>query len=343
MKVQKFREEKERREKEAAAKVAREKEERERREAKEKARKEKEARALLAAERQARKERKEREQKKTEEKARKVALRKARLQNIAKGIKNIIRGESKLPFFIGGGIVIVFLLGFIIKGALPSTAPSPLTETSTIPALPSAALSEIPTNLTPTHTSVPSATLGSIVTITPSPLLTGSPVPTVTTLPAEIIDDFGVAMMLVPAGEFLMGSEVGDEAHYDERPPRTVYLDVYYIDKYEVTNAKYRDCVTSGSCQLPTRDYTRLHSNYFSDTYYDNYPVVNVNWFMAEAYCNWRRGQLPTEAQWEKAARGRDGRMFPWGERINCYKANIGRSDDGSFCNDDKGDTLEVV
>ncbi|HNH03836.1 MAG TPA: bifunctional serine/threonine-protein kinase/formylglycine-generating enzyme family protein [Anaerolineales bacterium] len=134
-----------------------------------------------------------------------------------------------------------------------------------------------------------------------------------TPLAAEITDPKNAVMVLVPEGDFVMGSDNGDE---DERPVHTVYLDEFYIDKYEVTNSDYRVCVVDGVCK-PPQDMTN-----YNNPEYENHPVVYVDWEMARTYCDWRDAQLPTEAQWEKAARGMDARTYPWGEGIACSQAN---------------------
>ncbi|HMU94377.1 MAG TPA: bifunctional serine/threonine-protein kinase/formylglycine-generating enzyme family protein [Anaerolineales bacterium] len=134
-----------------------------------------------------------------------------------------------------------------------------------------------------------------------------------TPLAAEITDSKNAVMVLVPEGDFVMGSDNGDE---DERPVHTVYLDEFYIDKYEVTNSDYRVCVVDGVCK-PPQDMTN-----YNNPEYENHPVVYVDWEMARTYCDWRDAQLPTEAQWEKAARGMDARTYPWGEGIACSQAN---------------------
>ena len=115
----------------------------------------------------------------------------------------------------------------------------------------------------------------------------------------------GMEMVAVPAGEFQMGSKAGDR---DQKPVHTVYLDAYWIDKTEVTNAMYAQCVASGKCQAPkyTKDST---SNA------ENQPVVGVSWSNAITYCTWAGRRLPSEAEWEKAARGTDGRIYPWGNQ----------------------------
>jgi formylglycine-generating enzyme required for sulfatase activity len=134
-----------------------------------------------------------------------------------------------------------------------------------------------------------------------------------TGIPSVVPDSSDASMVLIPEGEFTMGSDNGDS---DEKPVHTVYLNDFYIDRYEVTNALYKVCVTEGACNKPQNT-----GNYDNPNYADH-PVVYVDWNMAQAYCEWRGAQLPTEAQWEKAARGIDERTYPWGEGISCSKAN---------------------
>jgi formylglycine-generating enzyme required for sulfatase activity len=128
-------------------------------------------------------------------------------------------------------------------------------------------------------------------------------------------------MVCVPAGEFIMGSSDADpDAQDDEKPQHTVTLDAFWIDRTEVTNDRYRQCVAAGACVAPEPcDWAEL-------TYLDGnkgaYPVECVDWNAADAYCRWAGAHLPTEAQWEKAARGIDGRHFPWGNDFDGSKAN---------------------
>jgi len=142
----------------------------------------------------------------------------------------------------------------------------------------------------------------------------------------EINDTQGVAMRLVPAGEFTMGSDSGFD---NEKPIHQVYLDAYYIDKYEVTNAKYKACVNTDVCDPPKDSSSITRSNYYGNPEFDDYPVIHVDWNMSKTYCEWRGAQLPTEAQWEKAARGTDGRTYPWGNdspysNLLNYNNNVG-------------------
>jgi formylglycine-generating enzyme required for sulfatase activity len=119
-------------------------------------------------------------------------------------------------------------------------------------------------------------------------------------------------MVLVPAGEFLMGAEDG---HPDARPMRRPSLSSYWIDKYEITIAQYRRCVVSGVC-APPKDRSA-----FDDPQRAQHPVTNVTWSQARAYCQWSSRRLPTEAEWEKAARGTDGRRYPWGNSEEMIKS----------------------
>jgi formylglycine-generating enzyme required for sulfatase activity len=154
----------------------------------------------------------------------------------------------------------------------------------------------------------------------------------------EIIDHRAVIMQFVPAGEFTMGSdEATSPDHMDEKPAHEVYLDAFYIDKYEVTNKLYKACVDAGTCQPPWDFNSFTRSSYFGNPDFDNHPVIYVDWDMVKTYCEWRGAQLPTEAQWEKAARGTDARTYPWGEGISCDQANYWPKDQACI-----GDTTEV-
>ena len=151
------------------------------------------------------------------------------------------------------------------------------------------------------------------------PLPTASPAPTVISLPIVWRDNFGIDMVLVPAGDFVMGGEDRTDA---EKPVHTVFLDTFYIDKYEVTNGRYQECVAAGVCQAPHSNRSRTRTNYYNDSAFFHYPVVYVSWQDAQTYCQFRGARLPTEAEWEKAARGTDGRTYPWGENLVCANAN---------------------
>lgn len=146
-----------------------------------------------------------------------------------------------------------------------------------------------------------------------------------------------VPMRFVPEGEFTYGSDSGIS---NEKPQQQVFLDAYYIDKFEVTNFLYKACVNARGCPPLKTTNSHTRTDYYRNPEYDNFPVINVDWHQASAYCAWRDINLPTEAQWEKAARGTDGRSFPWGnETIDCSKANYYDSVQGKAC---EGDTTPV-
>jgi serine/threonine-protein kinase len=139
-------------------------------------------------------------------------------------------------------------------------------------------------------------------------------------------------MVAIPAGTFEMGS--GDGA-VDERPPHSVALDAFYLDQFEVTNARYAACVEAGACQPPAQAGSFTRSAYFAAADFADYPVVAVNWEQAVAFCGWDGGKrLPTEAEWEYAARGTDGRRYPWGPSFDLARLPAAESDTvraGSF------------
>lgn len=118
----------------------------------------------------------------------------------------------------------------------------------------------------------------------------------------------GAPMMLVPAGEFIMGSDRGDE---DEAPVHRVYLNTFYIDKFEVTNARFAKYVEAIQSEPPWG-----FSDKETPVVHADRPVRWVSWMDAMGYCLWVGKRLPTEAEWEKAARGTDERLYPWGNDL---------------------------
>jgi formylglycine-generating enzyme required for sulfatase activity len=127
-------------------------------------------------------------------------------------------------------------------------------------------------------------------------------------------------MVLVPEGTFIMGSDRGG----DESPVREVTLDTFYIDRYPVTNAEYAKFVQETG-HPPPEHWTRQGGTYLPGR--DSHPVAYVCWFDARDYAAWARKRLPTEAEWEKAARGTDGRVYPWGDRFNSQYCNTDESE----------------
>jgi eukaryotic-like serine/threonine-protein kinase len=147
---------------------------------------------------------------------------------------------------------------------------------------------------------------------------------------SSMIGKDGATLMFVPEGEFTMGSDF----NADEEPIHQVNLGAFWIDKTEVTNAMYANCVADGACKEPKKTSSNKHPVYYGNPEFDNYPMIHVDWNTANAYCSWAGRELPSEAQWEKAARGTDRRAYPWGNQVpNANLLNY---------NNDLGDTTEV-
>lgn len=214
------------------------------------------------------------------------------------------RPGLKIGYLLGVVGVLAVIFVFVIPPLLKTNSPD---ETP------------IPTEAHPFSTS----TVESPPTQNP-PTKTPVPAPASVTESDDFVDGQGVPMRFVPAGEFEMGSNTS--SYNEDSPAHTVYLDDYYIDTYEVTNARYASCVDAGVCQPPQESSSATRSKYYGDSDFDNYPVIYVDWDMAVTYCEWRGAHLPTEAQWEKAARGTDGRSYPWGESIDAIYANYNYS-----------------
>lgn len=198
---------------------------------------------------------------------------------------------------------------------------------------PSNAILPTATSLPPTDTPAPPT---STATVEPTSTLTPTPTPSLgSTLTSE---KDGMTLIYIPAGEFTMGSNL----YGDERPPHQVYLDAYWVDETEVTNemfAKYLNENISRvsispddfmksitiednviyllTCSTCSKDWTNRitwdGARFSVTSGYEKHPVVMTSWFGADSYCSWANRRLPTEAEWEKAARGTDERTYPWG------------------------------
>lgn len=154
----------------------------------------------------------------------------------------------------------------------------------------------------------------------------------------------GMVMVYVPQGQFEMGSDrdsvtyarqlcrayAGDTAiatcapavFANEQPAHLVALDGFWIDRTEVTNWQYQCCEEAGACEPPQERSSYARKSYYGDSKYNNYPVIWVSWQQAADYCAWAGARLPTEAEWEYATRGPEGRLFPWGNAFDGTRLN---------------------
>ncbi len=141
-------------------------------------------------------------------------------------------------------------------------------------------------------------------------------------------------MILIPAGEFIMGTD-SEGANADQKPAHRVYLDAFYIDKHEVTNAQFEAFIVDSGYQnrklwtvagwnfiQKNQIKTLLHHGQNSVSTAPDHPVIGVSWYEASAYASWVGKRLPTEAEWEKAARGTDRSIYPWGNEMDFSRLN---------------------
>jgi formylglycine-generating enzyme required for sulfatase activity len=227
--------------------------------------------------------------------------------------------RSKLISLLGVSVLAIVVSGFAITRMMvkPVSTQAPIDTSIPSPENPvtEEVLAGIP--VTADESDTPTAEVA-VPTLPPTEITPE----TASVLLPEIRDEKGGEMVLVPEGDFLMGSDRGEP---DEQPPHNIFLDAFYIDKFEVTNQLYKACVDDSQCEPPRQTYFFAESPnriYYGNSQYDNYPVVYVDWNMAKAYCEWRGARLPTEAEWEKAARGTNGNTYPWGQGLDCQKAN---------------------
>jgi serine/threonine-protein kinase len=176
----------------------------------------------------------------------------------------------------------------------PSTAPAPSPQATVIPLATTAVTASPIQKLTPT--------LAQTSTFVP---VIGSTI---------VFQKDTMVLVFVPGGEFDMGSNDNDrDAAESEKPRHKVTLPGYWIDKTEVTNRQYQLCLDSGGCTKLNNVSSPTRPDYFASAAYADYPVIWVSWDQANAYCKWAGRRLPTENEWEKAARGVDARLYPWG------------------------------
>jgi formylglycine-generating enzyme required for sulfatase activity len=257
--------------------------------------------------------------------------------------------KTQIPTWLPltGAAVVLIVISLIIWNTLQGSDISDSEQTQTAIAMyVQTTETLIPTSQSPSPTT----------TYTNSPEPTKQPSPANATEPtdlsAQIVDYLGVPMVLVSAGAFNMGGNVDDALveckkyqpnceriwYEDEVPSNGVYLDDYYIDVYEVTNSRYQECENAGACSPPENTHSYTHSNYYGNPEFGNYPVIYVSWHDAMAYCGWRGTRLPTEAEWEKAARGGlEGKQYPWGDEDPVCRVGTefgAKFDDDVGCNE---------
>jgi formylglycine-generating enzyme required for sulfatase activity len=247
-------------------------------------------------------------------------------------------------FLFGFIIILIFLFTFWLqpkqeKKAFNSLISEAVEETEIVDVDITARITPktppIETVVIPTQTQSNIPTESSAATNSFSP--TNTAVPTIALLAPQLIDPTGISMVLIPQGPFIMGTNDDEPWDLVSRPAAPIGLDVFYIDKFEVSNGHYAECVLDNVCNPPSKERSKTHKSYFGNPLFADFPVIYISWMDASTFCSWRGGRLPLEAEWEKAARGEGANTYPWGtETFDCQYANFSPD---SAC---VGDTISV-
>ncbi len=243
------------------------------------------------------------------------------------------RGMPLLFYYVGALIIVAVLLAFLgirlgwlsgngsplqpkvsqVNVQAEVTAPASAVAVLPLPLLSPSSTSKNSPISTSSSTSIPTRTTSPTNPSSPSPTLipsaTSTPIPTV----VNQVDNS--PLLYIPAGKFTMGSDSNIDPYFwgAEAPAHEVFVSEYYMYQLEVSNRQYAQCVAAHQCPRPQQTYSRTRREYYGNPRFDEYPVIYVTYQMASSYCIWAGGRLPSEAEWEKAARGTDKRLFPWG------------------------------
>ena len=245
-------------------------------------------------------------------------------------------GKKKLEFWFPA-IPLIILTGLclivVVLGIRDTPADLMVSELGTVIAV-----------IKPTQTPTVNPTANTM----PTQIVTTTPIPTPLPMPpadaklkatwTSPVD--GMELVYIPKDQYMIGSLDSDpQASINEKPQHRVDLSGYWMDKTDVTNAMYAKCVQAGSCPAKIMNLSFTRDSYYGNAEFDNYPVIYVNWDEAQTYCAWAGRRLPTEAEWEVAARGTDKRKYPWGNTsASCNLLNFG----GGLANYCTGDTTDV-
>lgn len=213
--------------------------------------------------------------------------------------------------------------------ALPTKTVEPtLTPEPSATFLPTnTALPPTPTRMPPTAAAIPAAKTATTLPPTDVPTLAPTDVPPTLAPPTAPTGQAGAAppasfapteLILIPEGVLRMGGK-GPEDDADEKPFHEVPMYEYRIEKYEVTNAQYQACAAAGACPAPAKNSSYTRASYFGNPEFSDYPVVNVTWNDANAYCTWLGRRLPNEAEWERAAKGVENWRYTWSNSIGMH------------------------